>query len=509
MDWRLTEKTAIMRQNQKTGNGANEGIFASKVDTASGETQSAKLTYAGGERNIPLPMPFDSTFSWIRSIPEAGTQALACYRQDTGDACFITYINENPSKKLDQYRAGLSVYRTLMPVEHEIHSSGYAQTYYSARPILEQRGGVIRSWLDQDRAECGQKAPLHTRQILEHASNSIGDEERFGVVRRPSFVLDPVTIVLVGGLNSYNFNTYPYPDFTLPGGIPALSSLAAKAVAEASAVAAAAVGKFKVRFFGKEYLRVIKNCFPLPSNLVDIREGHVFDDFGIQQFGGTGAYLRAKHSYYTSMLDSTTFTVDEMGNVSWTLSVGCFNGGWSTLIPLGSWKLSTGADLSGTGVDIKTLGTVGITTSLGYSSTSLTTTSISSLLSTSVEGKVSRSDSTKGTHSIDAGLTSSYKSQLNTAIEAGVMMDVKAGSLMNLKAPIVTIGQSPSTPCVLGTELATWLNQLLTAFVSNAAYVGMGNLGAPAPLNPAILSVIQTLQGQIPTLLSTSITVTK
>ena len=507
-DWKQLEQVNQDRSKQKSGNDIGKGIFICGIDSSSGENQSAKLTYAGGERSIPIPMPFDSSSSWIRSIPESNTQALASYRTDTQDVCFLAYVSERPDSKLNQYRSGLSAYRPLNPGEHEIHSSGMAQSFYSSRPVVEHRGGVIRSWLDQDRLECGQKSPLHTRQIYAHASNALGDEERFGVVRRPRFLLSPVTIALCGGITSYNFFDYPYPDFTLPGGVPALQSVALRAVAEASAAAGLVTGQFKKRFFGKEYLRIINNSFPLPSKLVDIREGHVFDDYGFQAIGGAGAYLRAKHEYYTSMMDSTSFTVDEMGNVSWSLSLGAFTSGWTTTMPAGAWKLTCGGDLTGTGVDIKTLGTIATKSVLSTEFTAVTTAKLAALVATTIEGKVSLTEKTEGIHSLSAGLNSTMESKVMTEIKSAII-NATATTMMNLKAPIVTIGQTPSTPCVLGTELTTWLGQLITLILSNQTFISMGNMGSPTTLNPAIASGLSSLQGQLPTLLSTSITVTK
>jgi len=222
-DWRNKERAIARRSAQKSSRGAARGIFSGYVDTASGETQSAKLVYAGGEKSIPLPMPFEGTDSWIRSIPNSGSPCVLANRSDTEDLTFITYLNESAEKRLEQYKGTSGLYRPLNPGEHEIHSSGLAQSYYASRPYMEHRAGIIRSWLDQDRVECGQKAPLHVRQIWEHASNEIGDEERFGVVKRP-LMLVGVAAALARSLYSYNFPDFPYPDFSLPGGVPAAFS---------------------------------------------------------------------------------------------------------------------------------------------------------------------------------------------------------------------------------------------------------------------------------------------
>ena len=65
---------------------------------------------------------------------------------------------------------------------------------------------------------------------------------------------------------------------------------------------------------------------------------------------------------------------------------------------------------------------------------------------------------------------------------------------MNLNAPIVQIGSSPAEPTVMGKQMVTWMKDLVDAFINNAASIGIGNLGAPVPLNPAIVALLTKLQ---------------
>lgn len=529
VDWRNKASTTVARQSDKTGGGISDaGIFQGLVDSASGETQAVKVSFSNGERSVSLPMPFDSTNSWIRSIPESGQQALLAYRSDNRDLVFLRYLDERPDKKVEQYKVNKSVYRPLLPGEHEIHSSGFAQSYYGQRSCLEMRGGVVRSWLDQDRAEAGQKAPLHNRLLWEHKASggsvplfSMGDEERFGVVRRAN-PLNPGAIagitarlalaktITLPPLKSPNFNFYPYPDFSLPAGpigIPAGFGLATQAVATATQAIAALAGKFKVRTFAKEYLRIIKN--PLfnpeaaltipPINLVDIREGQVFDDSGLQVLGPNGAYLRAQHRYFTSLGDNTSLKVDELGNVNWDLSLAAIKG-WSTTVPFGNWELKTGLDTSIMATNFK------VSTLLQASIDTLGKLSLSSQLGTAMSSSLQFEISTLGKFSLDATLDAALASKLNMKLDAGALMDVNAGVQMNLKAPMVAVGSSPAEPMVMGTQLSTWLQTLVNLFVTNASFVGTGNMGAPVPLNPAIVSQLNQLLGQIPTLTSKTIT---
>ncbi len=503
-DWRRTQRVSVARHNDATGRGmaTSGGIFEGLLDAVSGEKQTAQLTYAGGSNSTPLPMPFESTDSWIRSIPLSGSAALLAYRRDDGEATFIRYLNDEPSKKLEMYEAGKNLYRPLLPGEHEIHSSGYAQSYYGQRPVLEHRAGIIRSWLDQDRAECGQKAPLHTRQLHSHRSNSVGDEERFGVVRRPR-MNNLLNMVVQLSLYSSNFSKYPYPDFSLPGGIPAAFSLLAEAIGTASEIIGAMTGMFKIRPFAKEYLRVIKNPLaPLPPfTLIDIREGQVFNDEGFQVIGSNGAYLRAQHEYYTTLIHPTTFQVDEMGNVSWSLSIGAM-AGWSTLVPFGAWKVNASL-----GVDIFTLTSFSSMSMLGTSLQAATELSLEGLISMSFTSGLTFSHSALGLYTVDAKMPIVLKSEMNIMTEAKLLHESKAAVQMNLVAPIIQIGTAPTEPTVLGLQLSTWLQTLVNLFVNNAAFLGSGNMGAPVPLNPAIATGLSSLLAQVPMLASKTIMV--
>jgi hypothetical protein len=511
-DWIRREKRIQDRNSRLTGNGiAAGGIFQGLIDSTSGEHQSAKLSYSGGMSNIPLPMPFESSSSWIRSIPNTGAAALLAYRGDTQEPTFIRYLNDEPSKRLSDYNGGLNLYRPLVSGEHEIHSSGNAQSYYSQRPLLEQRGGVIRSWLDQDKAEAGQRAPIHTRQLHGYKSNAVGDEERIGVVRRPK-KLNLANAALLGTTTSSNFYTYPYPDFSLPGGVPAAFGLLSEAVGAASEAASAITGLYKIRPFAKEYLRVIKNdlhvgtgsakVFLPPTHLVDIREGQVFDDEGKQVTGESGAYLRAKHEYFTTLNDSTKMEIDDLGNIVWSLSLGATEG-WLTKVPFGAWKLEANR-----GIDMSTLTSITLSSTLSTDISATTDISLASTLNTALSAGLNYEVTANGTWDGASKMDMSLKTDMNLNTEATMVYEAKGGVKMILNAPQVEIGSSPSEPTVMGQQLSTWLQTLCDLFTNNASNMGVGNNGAPVPLNPAIVTGISQLAAQIQLLTSKTITVT-
>ncbi len=558
MDWRYKNQVLQDRQKNITGNYVTStgGIFQGLIEASSGENQNARLTYAGGSSSTPLPMPFESTDSWIRSIPLSGSPALLTYRRDTSEVAFVRYLNDEPDKKLALYQAGSNAYRPLLPGEHEIHSSGFAQSYYSQRPVLDQRAGAIRSWLNQDQVESGQKAPIHTRQLHRHKLNSVGDEERFGVVRRPQ-KLNIANALLLTSTHSSSFYTYPYPDFSLPGGVPAAFSQMSQAIGAATEAIALVTGTYKVRPFAKEYLRIIKNPLnPLPPDvLIDIREGQVFDNDANQVTGSSGAYLRAKREYYTTLSDATIEQIDELGNTNWEYSLGATDGA-NISIPVGAWKLNTGK-----GVDISTLTSVRVSSTLGTYISASTDINLDSVLNTAITTGLNYTHTTNGTWESTSKLPMTLKSDMNFLAEAKLILEVKsavqvnltapivqlntstvqignaatgistanaggmwvtnssipikytsssfmveAGAQASIKAPSILLGSTPTEAMVLGTQLSMWLQNLLTIIISNSASFGI-SAGSPVALTPQVVSGIQALSAQLPTLTSKTILV--
>lgn len=525
-DWRSKIAQTGDRRNQLTGNNAKTGLFQAFIDTSTGESQSGKFVYAGGERTIPIPMPFQSSSSWIRAIPEGSTPVLAGYRSDlTGETVCLNYMLESPKDILAAYETQLNLYRPLLPGEIEINSRGGAQAHYAARPVLEQRAGSIRLWLNQDRVEAGIKAPTHVRYLHDQKSNSVGDEERFGVVKRPyNFLFDPLLLTPRNALSallalsstSYNFYDYPIPGATTPLGVADIFSPRGIAAAAAAATPALiAVGKFKQRPFAKEYLRVISNpLFPLSLNskLIDIREGQVFDDMGMQTISSTGAFLRASYKYFTPALDATTIEIDEVGNMSHQFSIGAYQG-WNITIPTGPYKLFALQDIG----MISAAGNISTNSTLSTGITALTDLNLMAVtgftdFSSLGVSVTSPTASFSHTMSMDGSWTSlggnlKTTAALNIDFLAGVNFTAKATTgKMTLFAPFIDIGAAPTEAMILGTRTAIWLTQLITALQAAAP---IGNVGAPVPFSsdPALATTLATLSAQIEALKSVTIKV--
>lgn len=238
-----------------------------------------------------------------------------------------------------------------------------------------------------------------------------------------------------------------------------------------------------------------------PTYLVDIREGQVFDDAGEQVIGEGGAYLRAKHEYFTTLTDSTKMEIDDLGNVVWSLSLGATDG-WVTKVPFGAWKLD--ANL---GIEMSTLTSTTMSSMLSTDISATTDVTLNSTLNTAIAAGLNFEVTANGTWDGTSKMDMSLKSNMNLNTEAAMVYEAKGGIKMVLNAPQVEIGSSPSEPTVMGQQLSTWLQTLCDLFTNNAANVGIGNMGAPVPLNPAVVSGIASLAAQIQLLTSKTITV--
>ena len=525
MDWRQADRYNSNRASDHSGRGQENGIYQGFTDAVNPEQQSMKVRYAGGEKSMTIPMPFESVNSWIRAVPESANPVLLCTRSDTHDVAFLRCLGDGSEKRIQLYQQNIGLYRPLQPGEIEIQSAGNAQSFYSSRPMLEHRGGAIRSWLDQDRAEAGTKAPTHVRALWEHQPQLILDEERFGAVKRP-IMLNPANMAALAlqtsntSMTSYNIQEYPIPNFSVPtgaGGVPSPFGVAAQALAKASELLALTTGKFKIRPFAKEYLKVIKNplanVLPTQPKLIDFREGHVFADGANvlvsgesntdqngQVLGSNGAYLRARYKYFTPSGDATVCEIDELGNVNWTTSL-LGTVGWTTTIPTGLWTLKAFQDISMTsGMNISMTALQNIShTSFKFDSTAATDHEFTSTMNFAI--------SAGGTYDMKAAQGITESSPMNIELKAGINNNFTAGTMTKITSPQVQIGPTPTTPAVMGTEFGQWLTELLTAFVTASPMLTTGNLGYPTPMDPTLLASINKAISTIPTWMSKTVMV--
>lgn len=245
----------------------------------------------GGRRTLFNPQPHLGRTAWIRVAPEGGMGSLLITRSDSQEPEVMRWWHTDTQARLRLYRdnvqalsAGngqLSIdeaFRVIESGEVDIASRGGSQIFMGNRPNMDLRAGVIRFTMDQDEAETSIKAPTHIRRGHQHKSSEIGDEERFGVVKRP----EPGSLVK---------SFYVDPD-GLKG--------------------EAREGKG----FAKEYLMRLSNPQGSgPSVLFDLRVGHVMDDQG-KPYKLNGTKLRYRAEYFTVSDTSTLVQLDEKGNFS-------------------------------------------------------------------------------------------------------------------------------------------------------------------------------------------------
>lgn len=300
------------------------GVITGDHDSS---TELVGVSYHAGHRELPTLHPYLGPDSWIRAGAEAGQPVLAAQRPDSADPELLAYTSKDEDSRTRSYTDDqLGLYRPLQPGEVEIHSKGLAQTMYSRRPLLSQRGGLVRSWLDQDRLESGARAPIHVRHLSLRRGGQLGDEERFGVVARPD---DSGTTV--SKVNSKYVRAGRVIDPQLAVSFAA-SALAAGVTVEPGP-------------WAKEYLRILRSGAIYPEKLVDIREGDVIDDSGnVINLSASGKPLRYKGEWFADSLLGGAFFVgiDRDGNFSVAAPDEASVGGTVT-VPAGDLMLTLGA----------------------------------------------------------------------------------------------------------------------------------------------------------------------
>lgn len=256
-----------------------------------------------GEINIPLAHPFISANSWIRAIPETNASVWLHHRHDNRRVGMLGYTNDVLSTRVDDFGKGTGMWRRLKQGEIEINSFGVSGLFAAKDGTLELRGGLVYGELSHPRLESWMRAPLHTRRLTYNVDNAIGDEERYGVVKR-------------------------YKD--------------AKAVIPTTI-------KNDDGSLRKEYYRDLKFAMKgdkTPKFLVRQHEGNIIgDDLKLKTQDATGVNLRYLKELYTKKGESFLSTqVDENGNFLIVLPSEATEGG-EMRIPAGAFLAQVRKDM--------------------------------------------------------------------------------------------------------------------------------------------------------------------
>lgn len=279
------------------GQGDALALMPYGIVITSTDSHSEEVKYEGPRGGSPTPVthPYLGPNSWIRVMPESRTTAIMGTRGEDGEPFIQAYVQEtnleNKSSDLPTVTATEEEkfhYRALREGEIDIMSRGVAGSFYSRGGNLELRGGATSMSFDAFRIETRMRAPTHQRAILGNKRQEVGNEERFGVVRRPNSLSDRVVT------NATIQDIISVEPPTVAGLVGGISEHA------------------------KEYLRIIKA--ENGETLVDHREGNVIDDDGTDMESDiTGNKLRHRSKYGTKLSEETVFEIDEEGNVTLTV----------------------------------------------------------------------------------------------------------------------------------------------------------------------------------------------
>lgn len=357
-----------------------------------------------------LPIPQMAVFgsSWFRSAPTAG-QGVKLVR-DTKRQKYEAVGYEVPNdtqQKLEDYRNKKGLYRPLRQGEHEIVSSSGAVSFWGSQPFKEDRVGPLRYTLDGIKLEASAKAPTHTTKLHASRADVIGDEIRFGVVKRPT-AANTEAYALKAPLSNPLSGTYHY---------------------------------------GKEFLMNIKDDMS-NSPLIDIRCGDVFDDqllpgfpFAAPKMGDNNYPLRSWSRYYVSIEPATIpvpdqyteVQVDSLGNMSVNLSKLSVIG-YALNVPLGKIAMACGLSMS---LDAK-MG-ITITSLLDVTVKGTTGVKITSPAKVSIEGSAGVSIKSAAKVSIDGTAGVDINSAASVNITGSMETNVKSDAMIKVEAPMIEL----------------------------------------------------------------------
>lgn len=274
----MTDIRDQLRRSQRVRQSSrSEGKpYLAEVTGVQADADFLNTTSHVGDIPVKVAHPYVGANSWIRAVPENKTQVLISKRE-AGPVSHIGYVSDFSPAKAKDYEGKNNLWRRMNQGEMDIASVGAATTYWGRRGNLEWHGGCISGGLSNDKLESYWFAPLHRRVGYEKSvllPLSLGaDEERFGVVKR-AHPLFPMSQELF---------------------IPTVNALGPT--------------------YAKEWLMGL-------FNLIYHREGDVVDDLGLPEISAaTGVPLRAAHRWKTTNIATySSFEVDAIGNVAWTLA---------------------------------------------------------------------------------------------------------------------------------------------------------------------------------------------
>ena len=378
----------IKRARQRVEGGTTQSVITS----VSPDTETIRSSANGTDTFIAHP--FASRDAWIRSMPSAGTRVTLAYNASTKRFDFVSYTPLTSSTRLEEYRDRKSLYRVLREGEHEIKSLGNAVSFWGSEGYQSTRTGVVQTVHDSDRLEHTTRAPTILLRNHKHKSDRIGNEIRFGVVKRPitnaseNYVLKAPLSMPDAGLFTYSY----------------------------------------------EHLIHLTN--DNDATLIDFRDGEVYEDlpqpgypFSLPYLGSNNFPLRSRRRYYATIEPigtgvPETYTeeeIDNFGNITWTLSKLAVIG-FAIKVPFGSYNVNAMLQAEITGkLGVTVSSTVGKVTTSGLAGIVNTTPAKYTL-----DAKAGIDEKTNGKYSLNASAGALLESPLKIEIKGGTGVSIKA-----------------------------------------------------------------------------------
>jgi len=179
----LADRTGLLRQdaNASIMLPVRGAVLAVNPDR---DAVSVSLSQATGNTDLSIRHPYVGVNSWIRTIPEIGTELLMQPRGDTAGNIVTGYSFNSAANLIVETRKERALLRSLNPGEIELMSAGRAYMYLGDRGDIELRGGTIRLEMLQSELELASISPTYRRRLHLNSNTKLAHEERFGIVKR-------------------------------------------------------------------------------------------------------------------------------------------------------------------------------------------------------------------------------------------------------------------------------------------------------------------------------------
>lgn len=178
-------KDRVRRVRSAHMQGVDTPTVTGMIVSVNPDTESIAVDV--GSSVVQVTHPFVSGTSWIRAVPSPGTACTLAYNESKSRYEFVAYApsQEYATKQLDLYSKRRSLYRQLQEGELELASSGGVTTHYGSRPVYSGRAGAVSWSYDSDKLEASTTSPTHIVRGHRSTQDRIGNEMRFGAIKRP------------------------------------------------------------------------------------------------------------------------------------------------------------------------------------------------------------------------------------------------------------------------------------------------------------------------------------